>query len=65
MKTDMRSGLASITWKMVRENMNASRAIRRDQLPEDLTGTLVYLASEDSAFVTGQCMLVDGGSAMN
>ena len=53
------------TWNMVRENMNASRAIRRDQLPEDLTGTLLYLASEDSAFVTGQCMLVDGGSAMN
>jgi NAD(P)-dependent dehydrogenase (short-subunit alcohol dehydrogenase family) len=53
------------TWNMVRENMNASRAVRRDQLPEDLTGTLVYLASEDSAFVTGQCVLVDGGSAMN
>ena len=53
------------TWAMVRESMNASRAIRRDQLPEDLTGTLVFLASEDSAFVTGQCLLVDGGSALN
>lgn len=53
------------TWNLVRESMNASRAIQRDQLPEDLTGTLIFLASEDSAFVTGQCILVDGGSAVN
>lgn len=40
----------------------ASRAFKRDQLPEDLTGTLVYLASADSDFVTGQVLVVDGGS---
>lgn len=52
------------TWKIVRESMNASRAIQRDQLPEDLTGTAVFLASEDSAFITGQCIVVDGGSVV-
>jgi 3-oxoacyl-[acyl-carrier protein] reductase len=28
---------------------------------EDLSGTFVYLASDDSAFVTGQIVAVDGG----
>jgi NAD(P)-dependent dehydrogenase (short-subunit alcohol dehydrogenase family) len=53
------------TWDLVRDGMNASRAIARDQLPEDLTGTIVFLASEDSAFITGQCLVVDGGSVLN
>jgi NAD(P)-dependent dehydrogenase (short-subunit alcohol dehydrogenase family) len=39
-----------------------SRAFKRDAYPEDLTGTLIYLASSDSDFVTGQTLLVDGGS---
>ncbi|MHB9033470.1 MAG: SDR family NAD(P)-dependent oxidoreductase [Anaerolineae bacterium] len=30
-------------------------------LPEDMAGTFVYLASDDSAFVTGQVINVDGG----
>jgi NAD(P)-dependent dehydrogenase (short-subunit alcohol dehydrogenase family) len=42
----------------------ASRAIQRDQVPVDLVGTLIYLASDDSNFVTGQTIAVDGGSVM-
>ena len=42
-----------------------SRAIKRDAYPEDLTGTLIYLASSDSDFVTGQSIVVDGGSVNN
>jgi NAD(P)-dependent dehydrogenase (short-subunit alcohol dehydrogenase family) len=38
------------------------RAIKREQFPEDLTGTLVYLASKDSDFLTGQVLAVDGGA---
>jgi len=38
------------------------RAIKRDQYPEDLLGTLVFLASADSDFVTGQTIAVDGGA---
>jgi NAD(P)-dependent dehydrogenase (short-subunit alcohol dehydrogenase family) len=37
------------------------RALKRIQVPEDLTGTLVYLASPDSDFVTGQLVVVNGG----
>lgn len=36
--------------------------IKRNLEPEDLTGTIVYLASDASAFVTGQTHMVDGGS---
>ncbi len=42
-----------------------SRAFKRDAFPEDLTGTLVYLCSADSDFVTGQSIVVDGGSVNN
>jgi NAD(P)-dependent dehydrogenase (short-subunit alcohol dehydrogenase family) len=40
----------------------ASRALKRDQTPEDLLGALVFLASADSDFVTGQTIAVDGGN---
>ena len=42
-----------------------SRAFKRDAYPQDLLGTLVYLASSDSDFVTGQSIVVDGGSVNN
>lgn len=41
-----------------------TRAIQRDEKPEDLVGTVSFLASEDAAFMTGQTLVVDGGSAM-
>lgn len=39
-----------------------SRAFKRDMFPEDLLGALVFLASSDSDFITGQTLAVDGGS---
>jgi len=41
------------------------RAFKRPQLPEDLVGAAVFLASADSDFITGQTLNVDGGSAMH
>lgn len=41
------------------------RSIKRDQVPSDVVGTLVYLLSSDSDFMTGQTLIVDGGSRMN
>ena len=42
----------------------ATRAIARDETPEDLVGAVSFLASDDAAFITGQTLVVDGGSAM-
>ncbi len=42
----------------------SSRAIARDETPQDLVGAVSFLASADAAFVTGQTLVVDGGSAM-
>ena len=42
----------------------ATRAIARDETPQDLVGTVSFLASDDAAFMTGQTLVVDGGSAM-
>jgi len=41
-----------------------SRAIQREERPEDLVGAVSFLATADSAFMTGQTLVVDGGSAM-
>ncbi len=38
------------------------RAIKRDEYPEDLLGTLIFLCSPDSDFMTGQVLAVDGGA---
>jgi NAD(P)-dependent dehydrogenase (short-subunit alcohol dehydrogenase family) len=38
------------------------RALKRDAYPEDLLGALVFLASAESDFITGQTLAVDGGS---
>ena len=42
-----------------------SRCLQREQLPEDLTGALIYLLSTESDFVTGQTIVVDGGAVMH
>ena len=39
----------------------ASRSIKRDMVPEDLLGSLMFLITPDSDFLTGQTINVDGG----
>ncbi|MFH1116842.1 MAG: 3-oxoacyl-ACP reductase family protein [Pseudomonadota bacterium] len=39
--------------------------LRRLQQPEDLLGIVAFLASDESDFITGQTILVDGGRAMH
>ena len=40
----------------------AGRAIKRTQVPEDMLGTILYLAGPASDFVTGQNLVVNGGA---
>ena len=41
------------------------RIIDRPEVPDDLLGTLIYLASPASGFVTGQTLVVNGGSYLH
>lgn len=47
---------------MAQDRVLASRALKRHGYPRDLVGALVFLASSDSDFMTGQTLAVDGGS---
>jgi NAD(P)-dependent dehydrogenase (short-subunit alcohol dehydrogenase family) len=55
---------ADWTDNLVSANLH-SRALKREEQPEDLTGTMAFLLSADSDFMTGQTIVVDGGSAMH
>ena len=42
-----------------------TRALPREEEPEDLIGACVFFASPESDFITGQCLVVDGGQVMH
>ncbi len=46
-----------------RQSLVARQCVGRKQVPDDLVGVLLFLASPSSAFMTGQSLLVDGGTA--
>ncbi len=48
-----------------RESSVRGRAFSRIELPEDITGTALFLASSDSDFMTGQLLVVEGGGIMH
>ena len=41
-----------------------ARALKREQLPDDLVGTAIYFLSDLAGFVSGQTVVVDGGHIM-
>ena len=41
------------------------RAIKRIEVPQDLVGAALFFMSEDSRFMTGQTVIIDGGIAIN
>ena len=49
----------------VREKAATSRCIKRVQTPEDLAGPIAFFIGPDSDFITGQTLVVDGGSCLH
>ncbi len=46
----------------VQERSIRTRALARDMVASDLTGAIAFFAGPDSAFITGQTLVVDGGA---
>ena len=46
------------------EAIRAGQTIQRNLMPADLVGTVMWLISDASGFVTGQTIAVDGGTVM-
>ena len=42
----------------------AGQLLKREAWPSDIAGAVTFLLSDDSAFITGQVLAVDGGMAM-
>ncbi|MFI5267650.1 MAG: SDR family NAD(P)-dependent oxidoreductase [Chloroflexota bacterium] len=47
-----------------RQRALRERIVQRAESPDDLVGPMLFLASDDSAFMTGQTLHVDGGSVL-
>jgi len=47
------------------EEVARTRCFQRKEYPPDLIGTLLFLASEESDFITGQILNVDGGAVFH
>jgi 3-oxoacyl-[acyl-carrier protein] reductase len=61
--TEAAQGIADPeTVSRIRGWVRDQQIIKRNEEPSDLTGTVVFLASEDSDFITGQTINVNGGA---
>jgi NAD(P)-dependent dehydrogenase (short-subunit alcohol dehydrogenase family) len=41
--------------------MSATQAVGRMARPDEIAAAVVYLASDETAFITGSALLIDGG----
>jgi NAD(P)-dependent dehydrogenase (short-subunit alcohol dehydrogenase family) len=53
------------TGEKAKELAQKNQLIKRPVLPEDLTGIVAFLASDESALITGQTIVVDGGVVLH
>jgi 2,3-dihydroxy-2,3-dihydro-p-cumate dehydrogenase len=51
-------------WKVVLQRATAAIPMGRPGRPEEVAAATLFLASEESSFITGQVLSVNGGSTM-
>lgn len=49
----------------VQDEVAKLRCFKRREVPQDLVGTIIFLCSDESDFITGQTINVDGGMTMH
>jgi 3-oxoacyl-[acyl-carrier protein] reductase len=57
--------IKEVTPQEFADQLAAQQCLKRKEQPEDLLGAVMFLASDDSDFITGQTINVDGGWAMH
>lgn len=61
-ETDLtKKGKTEEEWKKIVESVSSKTILGRIGKPEDIANVALFLASDDSDFITGQLIVVDGG----
>ena len=61
-ETDLtKKGKSEEEWRKIVEGISSKTILRRIGKPEDIAKVALFLSSEDSDFITGQLIVVDGG----
>lgn len=58
-------GIEATTSREYQEEISRRQAIKKVAEPDDITGAVLFLTSDDAHFVTGQTLMADGGMAKN
>jgi len=58
------ASLDKISYESELDEQIARRSLRRAQMPEDIVGAVAFFCSDLASYVTGQTLIVDGGSHM-
>jgi NAD(P)-dependent dehydrogenase (short-subunit alcohol dehydrogenase family) len=62
--TEIQKERAPGNQEQIQSTINA-RCIKRDEEPQDLLGAIIFLSCDESDFITGQTLVVDGGRVMH